>query len=577
MAQTTIDLTGLKGLAPRYYGDKPYASSSPNLRYFGAEGQMAEGIYNPISELGYMNPANNTTKAVSGTTSYLLTSAIVAYRPTDIESSTDLIFFSDEASVTDAQGQILQLDTYADTSLANTQTIPYWATNEAMYVQDMIMYQIGGRRQIFLALKNNDASQPNPIGILTANGSTLDEDWSVNTVSGGAETNTEGDARMKFVKADNGLLYVLDCNTVHQIDGSSTGGENGTYTKSVLLFEGSTAPLDSSSDRVTELVDGVDNRGRVWIGLHINNQNESGNTYDYDGNAIPLDVGIFVWDKASSVASSQDFIYIDGAREMYSMHRLRGNVCCFTSSTDGYTQLRVWNGSEMKVVQTLGKNANPRYRRHSLYEAGSYIMWLGADGKIYCYGAIEEGLKDALYIIGDMTNHVTTNEAYSESGVFVCANKTETVTSGNNPETLAFYISFSDTGGNHLKKWYPFGVNSIASNAQTGEQGNVYSLVHQLPTLSNVGDIIIRCAPTSTGSTTIATIKYYFNNASSPSMTKTITKTDASKGYVMHQINKQNVNNVQIEIEWSTTETLSTDTFRPYVAIVDYEPTGSRG
>src|SRR5690606_30304501 len=117
---------------------------------------------------------------------------------------------------------------------------------------------------------------------------------------------------------------------------------------------------------------------------------------------------------------------------------------------------------------------------------------------------------------------------------------------------LGYYISFKSNSANYLKKWYPFGVETIASNEQKQHQGNVYTLVENLPDLSNIKYVTIRCAPTNTGSTTLATIKYYFNQSPTASMTFTITGDQCADGYVRHEINQPYVNSIQMKIEWST-------------------------
>lgn len=556
MAQLTFNLSGIDGLAPRFYGDKPYTSSSPHLRYFGTEGQVAEGIYNPMTEIGYMNPANNTTKAVTGTTGFLLTSAVIPV-PRLTAASTDAIFFADEAT-TGTRGKVMNLDTAIDTTLDTALEIAIVGGTEYKRIDDMVPYLLNGSSKIYYATQNTTTFNTFcHIGIAN-----IDFGTAAETQFSGLP---EATGRYVLVPADNGFLYAMKGRKVAKIDGTVSGGSAGTQTE-VLFFENAI------------IQDGIDTRGRMWIALHTLEKVASvGDSTNLDDTAIKRNAGVYVWDRLSAVANIQDFIPIEGVKSIRSLHILQGQPCCFTESVDGYTQLRMWTGTKFQVVQTLGKDAYPNYRRHSVYEGGEYIMWFGADGKIYLYGKIETGLQNALYIIGDMTNHVTSNETFSSAGVFVPANDTETVTSGVNAEGLAFYISFSDTAGNHLKKWYPFGVQTIASNAQTGEQGDVYSLVKFLPLLSTVRNVQIRCAPTSTGSTVIATIKYYFNQSSTPGQTKSVTLTEASKGYIQHQLNEQYVNSIQIEIEWNTTATLGTDTFRPSAGVVEYDGTRTRG
>lgn len=573
MAKLPIDLSGIKGLAPRYFGDKPYTASSPNLRYLGIEGQIAEGVYNPISALGYMSPANNTTKAVTGTSDFLLTSAIVVPQRL-ADASTDAIFFSDEAT-TGTRGKILNLDTAVDTTLDTAYTIPLIGA-EYSKSEDFVLYRVNGSRRIFFTNVNTTTpGTSSSIAIATYDFGTVDDDWSSTLPTGASSTLLKPEGRNVFVPADNGFLYVLNFNTVHRIDGSTTGGTNGTISADVLVFLGSASASGAGS--IAEAIDGVDIRGKMWIAVHVN-AGFSSKTTSLSGKAFNQFCGVYIWDRKTTVAGFEDFIPVYGVREIKSMHVLQGQVCLFTVSTDGYTQLRRWDGNEFSVVATLGSTAFPAYRKHSVYEAGDYLMWLGSDGKIYFFGKAEPFLDNALYTIGDMTTHVSNGQTYSGSGVFVPANATETVTSGNQTAPLAFYVSFKDTGGNHLKKWYPWSTETVASNAQVGHIGDVYTLVKYLPDMSKVNYVDIRCAPTGTGSTTIATVKYYFNGSSTASITKTVTKDQCSRGYVRHELNKPYINAIQIEIEFATGNTMGqSNDFRPSIAIVDYDDQPDKG
>lgn len=793
--QIQFDLSGTKGLSNRFYGDKNLITSSPNLRYLGGDGQLAEGIYNPITTLGYLSPANNTTKVVTGTTSYLLSSSL-AIQKNIAEATTNAILFSDE-TITGTAGKILTLDTAIDTSLTamatmtsilnpeimyqtnfssaidsgllhleirpqgsttpavkalsrnttasgttstNALTVPASLTNSTAYViivsnsfnsnpnnptatfggspmtfsstagslggggsalsntwywifyyknptagynivtatftssetsmvmysfvtdntyttgdaiisgagiysnnlstsvhatnggnpyenflglaftysqstthsypipynqqdftystggingfgrdswsyfnkpkqyfktVDLIKYQINGVPKIFFT-KKSTSSDPilDSIGNINMDFVTQDLTWSDYSPIGyeiGLLTNK---ARSIFVLSDNGFLYVLNGNRVHKIDGGLTGGTTGTITKNVLVFNGSTG---LNENVISYIQDGLDFRGKMYIGLHVDSNFDT-RTSSLVGKSIPMFVGIYVWNRSSTVASMQDFIELVGAKELKSLHKFQGKPSCFTISVDGYTQFRVWDGTEFKVVKTLGQNAYPVYRRHSVHENGDNIMWLGNDGKIYCYGKIEEGLENALYILGDMSLNVTAGQTYSGSGVFVAANAVETVTSGNQTAPLAFYLSYTDTAGNHLRKWYPYSTDTVATIEQKGHIGNVYTLVKYLPDMSTVKYIDIRCAPTGTGTETIATIKYYFNGSATASITKTITKDQASRGYVRHELNKPYCNAIQMEIEYSTTNTLGvSNDFRPSLAIVNFEDTNTKG
>ncbi len=570
MAQIQINLTGIDGLANRFYGDKPYSSSKPHHRYYGFGDQFAEGIYNPISHLGYLSPANATTKAVSGTTNFLLTSAVISI--SRLRSTlTDSIYFADEA-VDGTRGKIMNLDTEIDTSLDQAYELPIFGSpSQYAKVEDMILYQLDGIQKIFFASRNTTGPlNSGRVGYAGSDFSSPDDDWSSAVHDLLVIPNGN---RMVFVPSDNGFLYLLESNTVHKIDGGATGGTTGIITPNVLVFLGTRGSVNND---VSQIVDGIDTRGRMWIGLHVA-QNFGYSEGNLNNKVLTQECGVYVWDRRTTVAGIQDFIPIYGAREIKSMHKFQGQPACFTISSDGYTQFRMWNGSEFKVVKTLGKDAYPPYRRHSAHEDGEILYWLGNDGYIYAYGRIEPEQDNALYIVGDMTQHVSNGHTYSGSGVLVAVNGTESVTSGRNAEGLAFYISFKDTGGNHLKKWYVHGIDSIASNNQLAHQGNVYTLVRYLPTNSTVTYVDIACIPTQNSSSdAIATVKYYFNQSSTPSMTKTITKEQAAKGYIQHEINKPFVHAIQMEIEWNTSETNGQDFFRPAFALVGYQETLTR-
>lgn len=561
MAKIQLDLTGAGGLANNYYGDKPYTSSSPHLRYLGADNQMAEGIYNPISMSGYLSPVNNTTKTISGTTSFLLTSALVV--PAQIANDTDdAIFFADEAT-TGTTGKIMNLDTAIDTSLDQAYEIPIFDTNKYAKCIDLIKAELNTAEIVFFIRQTTTNSNNYTVGISDRDFQTIDPDW-LQTVPVGAFTELTPNGRSFFVLGDNGLLYVMNTHRVHAIDGTATGGTNGTVYEGILQF-----PTG------TRLVDGINYNGKIWVGLHnYANLTVHGSQNALSTKSINQFVGVYIWDKRTTTATVNEFIRLPACKLFWSMHQLNDLPMCFTQSTDGYTQLRIWNGRGMQVVKTLGKNAYPKFRRHSVYEGNDYIIWLGADGYVYYFGKTEASANNSLYIIGDMTAHVTNGQTYSSSGVLVPANATETVTSGNHTESLAFYVSFSDTAGNHLKKWYPFSTGTISSNAQLAHIGNIYSLVKYLPELSRVKSLTIYCAPTTaTGSTVIATVKIYINQSSTAYMTKSITQAQASRGYVTFDINKPNVNAIQLEIEYNTSETLGTSDFHPSVGILEYEPT----
>ena len=113
------------------------------------------------------------------------------------------------------------------------------------------------------------------------------------------------------------------------------------------------------------------------------------------------------------------------------------------------------------------------------------------------------------------------------------------------------------------------------SLAQNPAQGDVYTKLYTLPSLATVKYIRGFHIPgATTGSTTQATVKLYFNQNTSADMTFTITLDDVERGWVDWEINKPNVNFIQMEIEWATATTINSDTYRPMYFEVEYADEG---
>lgn len=142
----------------------------------------------------------------------------------------------------------------------------------------------------------------------------------------------------------------------------------------------------------------------------------------------------------------------------------------------------------------------------------------------------------------------------------------------SNTYDIAFILNGSK--GGYAYKWYPFGEDTLNSVAQTTNAGNIYTQVEYLPPMSTVRDLTIYCAPTGTADgTTIATVKLYKNQQTTPFSTKTITNTQAARGYVKFELNQHNCNAVQFEIEYASKTIEGDNEFYPSLAIMNYEPT----
>ena len=532
MPKLIIDLSFLGGLAPRYFGDKVFDVQNQNLRILGAGNQYAGGVANPIARLGYLTPANITTKALTSTIPIQLQRAVqLDYQNTNI-------YFLEA----DSSAALTKLDDFKDTSLVHLRT-PGGAVGIGT---DIEIYQINGVRKLFASYKGGTIGDV----MIWDFSSTFDDNWITATVDG---TIGLGLNLHKMMVADNGFMYILDGNAVHKIDGTIAGGVNGTATANVLLFPS-----------YFTLVDGIDLRGKMWIAVR-----RSSSTILSDV-AINLFTGVYVWDRQSTQVTMSDFIPIDGVREIRAMAQFRGVPACFTVSSDGYAQLRVFNGNEFEVIEEMGQNAFPRFP-DSVQNTGSLLVWLGRDGKVYAYGKPHPKLKDALFQLGDMTTAIF-GETFENTGAIIGANENETADAGDNEWPEAYYLSFNTTAGNRFRKWYPHAVR-IATVNQQPHSGTVYSLVKALPKLSTVESVTLYYPPTALDlADEIANMELdIFLNQSATSFgdARILTNSDGTRGFQYVQIGQKNVNFIQLGFRWDP-DGLMKNVITPMFAEIEY-------
>lgn len=372
------------------------------------------------------------------------------------------------------------------------------------------------------------------------------ETWS-STIANGAFTTLPNQNTFLHL-ADNNLLYWFAGKSVHSVDGSIVGGNLGRVIQDALKFPDYMQPVGAA-----------ETRSRMFIAIQTSEANSSA-LKAYNANKC----GVFVWDRKTQVVGSSDFYLAPGAKQIKNIFTsATGDVLLITINNEGFTEIRAISGNQYGVVQTLERDAYPDTKKIS--QIGQMNIWTGHNGIVYAYGKAFPGAKAALHKIG---NPLTLGANFESGPVFVGDSNTT-------PRSVAILTYKNDTN-KYAVRWYPNGEGTINSVVQTGNQGNVYSLVQILPSQCTIKSIDIRCLPTTLATTdVIGTVKYYFNQSSTAGITKTITLADASRGYVRHEINKHYINAVQVEIEWSTSATLGADTFYPYYAIIDYEPTNT--
>ena len=204
-------------------------------------------------------------------------------------------------------------------------------------------------------------------------------------------------------------------------------------------------------------------------------------------------------------------------------------------------------------------------------------MWLGVDGGIYSHGSVLVGDPERLYQIGVISE--TSAEAGSYGCILFGGASTDSTTSGFKQTKNGLYLFYTDSSAvKHAKEWdmYGTGADGVIS---TQVQGDVFTLVKYLPSMSTVNYIDIYLFPltVNVGSTTAGTIKVYFNQSSTAFKSEAITQTQAATGFHRIELNKPFVTSIQLEVEFNTAITVGAQDLAPSIAVVNYEPTDTKG
>ncbi len=513
MAKIIIDLSGIGGLASQYYnGDQ-------HLKILGKENQIAEGFCNPYHRIGFLYPTSNT---YINTTAGM--SAIVKATQVETADSGGIYkgYFWDDSGVLKAIVGLTDTEFNSKTTVASVNGT------------DLEIYTVNGVRKLFYSYKKTgDASD---IGIHDF-ASSYNDTWLSATCASGFNL---GANSHKMISADNGFMYILDGAAVHKIDGTTDGGANGTATANVLLFPAN-----------FQLIDGIDLRGKMWIALMKSTRDL---LYGIANTALFTEFcGVYVWDRQSTQVNMEDFIQIDGVREIRTIFTFRGIPACFTVSSRRLTQLRIYTGNEFKIVKELEAEAYPRFP-DSVHVAGDLIIWLGNNGYIYAYGRPAPGFDDALYMIGDITGEVSSGKGFNITGAILGVGETNE----------SYYLNLTDdTPASLVKIWKPF------ASSQFPLAGNVFSMVKLLPKLSTVNSVTLYYPPIGTGTTEVLDVDIYFNQSTTSWGTTTLTRADGARSYKYIPVGKKGVNFIQLGFVWKTTNGISF-AITPSYAEIDY-------
>lgn len=539
MAQLIIDMSGSKGLVPKWFGEEDTTTSAPQHRIIAEDGQMAEGSYNPFRKLGYMSPSTNGLVAVSTSTT-----------PDAQFSASIYDEINDDAYFAEAGTRIFRADTLEDITLSEQHVVTGGT------ITDIEIYERNGVPKLYYTYKKTSSADDMGISDLPM---TNESD----TFLSGTTTNAFqlGANNHRMIVADNGFMYILDGNTLHKYDGTTDGGVNGTATANVLTFPSN-----------FQLVDAADLGGNLWIAVL---QNTTNLRKSDSGISFSNECGVYVWDRSSTSFNTRKFIPIKGLKYINNIYiSPKGDVRLLVTGTDRIARIMVYNGVSFQTVQELGIRGYPTYA-DGIQVGNQMTFILTNTGDILAHGAIFPNKEEGLFKVGTaFTGSIPLNYL---AGVLLLGDAVSTTgfrggmyvnyfdnTSGSNPES-------------HTVRHYVNGSGTILVTDQATTQGDVYTPVKYLPKMSTVNKIVIYMAPIATSNTSkTADIKIYFNGSTTAFKTQEVTRKECNLGYIDIPINESYVNSVQLEVEFNTAITVGSGfDFQPSVAMVDYTPTNT--
>ena len=578
-----IDLSGMAGLAPKFFGDANTAqgygtTGNPERRAAGGKGQLASGIWNPLRIFGYLAPATSLSSALA------VTYADATYKQDGEHVAT---LYDTLGSSSGSPGGIwaASKDTlfYRYTN-GNAFELATHATIRAGFVSgasitDLEIYPVNGVNQMMVAYKGSSHSD---IAITTPNQggtSSTNTTWFSGTASGGG-TFLGASNDIVLVPSGDGFLYVLDGSYVHRIDGTvQTGGTNGTVTQSVLVDQGA----NTGGAPGNQYVDAIDYQGQLWIVKQSvqNPPDSSGDTFS------ARYIAVVAWNRQIASSASTTTIPISGMQSVKKIYLTAdGDLRIIGISSNRTVQIRRYNGTTFEVMQELPIWARPTYRDSCTVMEGLFV-WQGYDGKIYAHGKLVPILGgtlqtsdlyagDNIYILGDAYPLANTDSTFGAILPYGVGNNGSSSSGPTSVPGIMLSMAYGSTYKTY--QWLLHGTGTQSSTAQYASAGNVYSLVQRLPGLSNVNYLRIWHLPNgSGGSSTMGNLTIY-KNQSATAMTGTpiaITQTDVQRGYKYIPLGNQGNGTfaLQFEVSWPTNVALGDTTdWMPYAVEVDYSP-----
>ncbi|MDE2022416.1 MAG: hypothetical protein KGI71_05910 [Patescibacteria group bacterium] len=572
MAKLMIDISGLAGLAPKFFGDANTGqgvgiTGTPSRRYIGSKGQLASGYWNPLRVVGYMAPPtsmkNSSVAIAYGDVTYKQNSELVAmlYNSGSVwAASKNTVFYQNSG------GNGFSFNTAQNLSTNTPQ------------ITDMQIYPVNGVNKILVAYKQTAGSHGD-IMLINTNLIGTNTTW-FSTTAGGGGTYLGALNDIVLVPGSDGFLYILDGSYVHRLDGSvASGGVNGTVTQGVLVAKGA----NTTGVPGNQYVDAIDYGGNLWIvEQSVFNPSVSGSGTSINERYI----AITVWNRLVSTSATTSTIPIVGMQSVKKIYMTAdGDLRIIGISTNRTVQIRRYNGTTFEIMQELPIWSTPPYRDSCTFFEGIFT-WMGNDGKVYAHGklpALVSGTlsssvnytADQTFILGDMSSLPNTDFT---PGAIIAYGAGTAGTFSNQPTSLPAIIFSYATGSTYKTyQWFIHGTGNIASIAQTADLGNAITLVQRLPGLANVNYLRVYCLPQGAGgSTQLGTLSIYKNQSATAlnGGAISITQTDVQRGYTYIPMGSKGSGTfaLQFGVSWPTNVTLNDATdWLPYAIEVDYD------
>lgn len=524
MAQLTLNLSGKLGL-------NNYTSSQGGRNdYVAKDGQISGGLMNPFIRYGYASPATQTSTNVT-----LDNTQNSNFNCTHYDAINDNIYLGE-------YGQLFKGASATATSLTRVLVTP---GGNADIIRDIDIYMVNGVRKIFVVYQTAANKCNICISSLPYNSGADDKTWLTATVTGQFTNALTGDAWLQV--SDNGFAYLLMENQVHKIDGSLVGGTNGTIYPNALLF-----PVSY------RMVDSMEAHGLMFIAIH--NYNTDTRNTTVPALTGPLNVGIYVWDRQTTVFGVTDYIPLNGFTIINKLFLSpTGKIRVLATDNFGRTQLLEYDGSAFFPVITIGQNSRPLFR-DSFTTFGELNTWFGQDGILYFYGSLAPKDTEGLYRL-----FADTSISSTSGGIVLVSNGYQ--------NTPAIYITYQ-IGGGTLKNIRHLIYTSTGQTGGTTADGTPLVFpVKYLPVYSAVNFLKIPCIPTvdADPAVKIAQIDVYINQNTNIFTSKNVFQRDANSGMIDVPINKVGVWSIQLVVTWSA-NTVGTDDFAFNAGYLDYEP-----